>query len=57
MELVYHYAVWKGSHPFMEPACVASRTELRYYNVLGHGITVNRGDVNCGKCMHMMGMV
>lgn len=55
--ILYHYAVWKGGRPFMEPACVTDKNALKYLGISGHGLTLNRGDVNCPECKRMMGMV
>lgn len=50
--MIWHYAVRKGSY-FMKPACVSSSRELDFER--RHGITINRGDVNCSECLRMMG--
>lgn len=53
----YHYAVWKkSSYPYMDPACVTFRVDLAFQSVVDHGLTRNRGKVNCPDCMRMMGM-
>lgn len=50
-DIVFHYAVWKASYSSMVPAC--SRPQDLDYD-WNHGITINRGDVNCFACLRMM---
>lgn len=55
--MTWHYAVWKWSSLDLEPACVHYREDLTVESGQIHGITINRGDVNCENCKRMMGMV
>lgn len=49
-----HYAV-KKTTPYLEPACVLNRTELKLDVKYNQGMTVNRGKVTCNACLFMMG--
>lgn len=51
--MIWHYAVKKVSYYFA-PACVSSRNELDFGQL--HGITINRGHVNCPDCLRAMGI-
>lgn len=52
--VLYHYAV-KRVDPFMQPACVSNREELRAKGPFAQGMTVNRGKVICRNCLRAMG--
>lgn len=56
---IMHYAVWKNwSAGYMYMACVSPGKFYEDASIdpaKDHGISRNRGDVNCPDCLRMMG--